>query len=111
MCGLEIEAVKGSTSHSTQDNVLKLREFIIQHGEWDEHEHEGSCVFQGNQLLGVVSDGENHGGKQRTSNLEHEGEMKQELQTVKRQVEKRVLALMIKLWNQMINKKKLKIVS
>ncbi|KAL0641754.1 hypothetical protein Bca4012_103589 [Brassica carinata] len=29
-------------------------------GEWYEHEHEGSGLLQGNQLLGVVSDGENH---------------------------------------------------
>ncbi|KAG5374094.1 hypothetical protein IGI04_042577 [Brassica rapa subsp. trilocularis] len=39
------------------------------------------------------------------------GGMKQELQTMKKQVEKRVLALMIKLWNQMIKKKELKRVS
>ena len=53
----------------TQDSylkrkLLKSKGFYIQHGEWDEHEHESGGVFQGKQLLGVVSDGENHSGKQ-----------------------------------------------
>ena len=51
--------------------LLKSKGFYIQHGEWDEHEHEGGGLFQGKQLLGVVSDGENHSGKQGALEAHH----------------------------------------